>query len=73
MIYRPEFVTQAWNGAKIFYKKYKNEINPNTLILGNPEIKKCLELKNKVKFSVNILRFAKEMMQDENLPNYYLT
>ena len=73
VINRPEFIEQAWKGAKIFYKKYKNEINPSTLFLGNPEIKNCLALKSKVKFPINILRFAKEMMQDENLPNYYLT
>ena len=73
VIKRPEFIKQAWEGAKIFYKKYENDINPNTIILGNPEIKKCLELKSKVKFPINILRFAKEMMQDEIIPNYYLT
>lgn len=72
-IKRPEFIQQAWEGAKIFYKKYENDINPNTIILGNPEIKKCLELKNKVKFPINILRFAKEMKQDEICPIYYLT
>lgn len=73
VIKRPEFIKQAWEGAKIFYKKYENDINPNTIILGNPEIKKCLELRTKVRFPINILRFAKEMKQDEICPIYYLT
>lgn len=73
VIKRPEFIKQAWKGAKIFYKKYENDINPNTIILGNPEIKNCLELRTKIKFPINILRFAKEIMHNENIPDYYLT
>ena len=73
LIKRPEFIRQAWEGAKIFYKKYENDINPNTIILGNPEIKKCLELRQYLKTPINILNFTKEMRHCENMPDYYLT
>ena len=73
VIKRPEFIKQAWEGAKIFYKKYENDINPNTIILGNPEIKKCLELRQYLKIPINILNFVKEMRHCENMPDYYLT
>ena len=61
VIERPEFIHEAWNGAKIFYKKYENDINPNTIMLGNPEIKKCLKLRGKVNFPINILRFYRDI------------
>lgn len=73
IIERPEFIQEAWDGAKIFYDYFKNDINPHTLILGNPEIKKCLKLRQYLKAPINILNFAKEMRHCENYPTYYLT
>lgn len=73
IIERPEFIQEAWDGAKIFYDYFKDDINPRTLILGNPEIKKCLELRQYLKTPINILNFAKEMRHCENYPTYYLT
>ena len=73
VIARPQFIQETWNGAKIFYKHFQDRINLNTLILGNPEIKKCLDLRSKVPFPINILKFAKEILHEENIPDYYLT
>ena len=70
---RPEFMQNAWSGAQIFYKKYKDKILPNDLLLGNAKIKQCLEYRNKINFPINILRFADEIQKNEIIPNYYLT
>ena len=56
---RPEYKQDAQNGAKIFYKKYKDEINLNTLILGNG---KCVKYRSKIDFPINILKFYKEII-----------
>ena len=70
---RPEFLPEAWNGARIFYMKYKEAIAPNNLLIGNSQIKKCLEYREKIKFPVNILRFTHDILTYENLPDKYLT
>ena len=70
---RPEFLLQAWDGAKIFYQTFKNDIQPNQLITGNAYLRKCLQYRNKLSFTINVLRFAHEITKNENLPSYYLT
>jgi glycosyltransferase involved in cell wall biosynthesis len=70
---RIEFLPQAWAGAKIFYTKYKKEIKPNKLISGNGFLKRCLIYRRKINFPINVLRFAHEILIEENLPSYYLT
>ena len=70
---RIEFLPQAWAGARIFYKKYQKEIQPNQLISGNAYLKKCLIYRNNLHFPVNVLKFAHEILVEENLPSYYLT
>ena len=70
---RPEFIQNAWSGARIFYKKYKDEIISNNLLLGNAKLKQCLEYRNKIHFPINILRFASEIQNSEIIPNNYLT
>lgn len=70
---RTEFIQNAWSGARIFYKKYKDEIISNNLLLGNAKLKQCLEYRNKINFPINILRFSHEIQQNEIIPNYYLT
>ena len=70
---RPQHITDAWNGARIFYKCFEKEIDPNKLLLGNAYIKKCLQYRGKISFSINILRFADDIWNNENLPDKYLT
>lgn len=70
---RPEFLQEAWSGTKIFYDYFKNEIKLNQLTSGNAYLKKCLELRNKIKFPINILRFADEIWKYEIIPDRYLT
>lgn len=70
---RIEFLPQAWDGAKIFYQKYKKEIQPNQLVGGNAYLKGCLTYRNKLHFPINVLKFAHEILVEENLPSYYLT
>lgn len=69
---REQYMQDAWSGAHIFYKKYYDELQPNTLILGNPEVKKCVAYKGEVRFPINILRFVKDQ-KDEIMPTFYLT
>lgn len=66
---RPEYLQDAWTGAKIFYDKFRNEMKLNDLSLGNG---KCIKYRNKIKFPINILRFYQDIT-DEILPNKYLT
>ena len=69
---RPEYIQEAWSGAKIFYDKFKDQIIPNNLMLGNPKIKQCLTYRNKINFPINILRFAHDIQQYEEIPKNYL-
>lgn len=73
IVEKPEFAQDAWSGAKIFFDKYKDEIYPNQLVGGNTYLKKIWNLRNKIKFPINILRFTDEILKNEILPNYYLT
>ena len=68
---RPEYIQNAWAGAKIFYDYFKNEINPNTLLLGNAKLKQCLTYRNKISFPINILRFAHDMQLYNEVPKQY--
>lgn len=72
-INRPEFIQEAWSGAKIYFDKYKDEIIPNQLISGNSYIKKIFLLKKEIHFPINILRFVDEITKNEIVPNKYLT
>lgn len=69
---RPQYIQEAWSGARIFYTELQNEIVPSNLALGNPEIKRCLQYNGKVHFSINILRFAHDIQQYEEIPKNYL-
>lgn len=69
----PQFLQNAWSGAKVFYDYFKEEIEPNKLLLGNAHMAKCLQYRRKILFSINILRFADDIWKNENLPNRYLT
>ena len=70
---RPEYIQEAWSGARIFYKKYEKEITSNKLLLGNNYLKRCLQLRDKIKFPINILRFAVDIQKNEIIPDKYLT
>ena len=69
---RPTYMQDAWTGAKIFYDALKEEIDPNKLLLGNNYLKKCLQYRGKIKFSVNILRFAHDILQFTEIPKSYI-
>ena len=68
---RPFYMQYAWHGARIFYKALKEEIDPNKLLLGNSYLKKCLQYREKIKFPINILRFAHDI-HNETITNNYL-
>lgn len=58
---RPEYLPDAWAGAKIFYDYCKDKINPNNLWVGSTALKRCLMYKDKIKFPINVLRFAHDI------------
>ncbi len=66
---RPEYLQDAWTGAKIFYDKFRDKMKLNDLSLGNG---KCIKYRSKIKFPINILRFYQDIT-NEILPNKYLT
>jgi len=70
---RPEFLPQAWRGAKIFYDRFSKNIDPNELIIGSTRMKKCMLYRNEIGFPINILRFKRDMENFKNLPSNYLT
>lgn len=69
----PASIQDAWSGAKIFYDYFKNRIHPENLALGNAYLKKCLQFRNKISFPINILKFAHEILNNEIIPDKYLT
>ena len=69
----PEYLQDAWSGAKIFYDYFKDEIRPGNLWIGSAAIKKCLTYKNKINFPINVLRFAHDIWENEIVENNYLT
>lgn len=70
---RPEFLTKAWDGAKIFYDKFYNQIKTNLLVSGNAYMKRCIKYRTQIHFSINILRFVDEITKNEIIPDKYLT
>lgn len=68
---RSEYIQEAWDGARIFYNTFKNEIKPNQLSMGNAHLKRCLLYKDKINFPVNILRFAHDIQNFQIIPNRY--
>lgn len=68
---RPEFISQAWHGVKIFYNKFFNEIQFNELVVGSIRLKKCLQYKDKISFPINILRFARDIHTYKEIPIWY--
>lgn len=72
IVERPQYIQDAWSGARVFYTELQNEIVPSNLALGNPEIKRCLQYNGKVHFPINILRFAHDIQQYEEIPKNYL-
>ena len=73
IVERPEYAVNAWDGTKIFYDKFANQISEEKLIVGTTYFKKCLQYRNKVNFSINIRKFKNEILTSENIPSYYLT
>lgn len=70
---RPEYIQDAWSGARIFYTKLAQDIKPNQLALGHAYLKKCLQYSSQISFPINILRFADEIQKNEIIPDKYLT
>ena len=70
---RPEFIRNAWDGARIFYSKFSKEINPRDLIIGSTRMKQCLYYRDKINFPINILRFTRDILFFKEIPSYYLT
>ena len=75
---RPEFIQNAWNGAKLFYDKcfvnYTNNSNNLLVIAFSPYIKKIYSLVPHWKNfkPINILRFIKDIKLYKRVPKEYL-
>lgn len=70
---RPEYLIDAWNGAKIFYMKYQNEIQTKQLAIGSAKLRKCMNYRDKIGFPINIIRFAHDMIAYKELPQWYMS
>lgn len=70
---RPEFIQDAWNGAKIFFDKFKDELKPNQLVSGNAYLMNAIKYKTKINFPINLLRFADDIEKNQIIPARYLT
>lgn len=68
---RPEFLSQAWSGAKIFYDRYKNEINPSELAIGNTRLIRCMSYRDRIHFPLNVIRFTRDIHTYTYLPQWY--
>lgn len=69
---RPRYIKDAWQGARIFYLHYKDKIMSNQIAMGNAYLKKCITYKDKIPFSINILRFKHDIIENELPPSQYL-
>ena len=69
----PEYLPEAWSGAKIFYNTFKNNINKDELFVGNEYLRNCLKYADRINFHVNILQFYNDILTNEIIPNKYLT
>lgn len=68
---RPEYLSEAWKGTKIFYDKYSSEIDIKQLAIGSTKLKQCLQYRSQIHFPVNIIRFARDMINYKELPQWY--
>lgn len=68
---RPEFIEQAWEGAKIFYNRYKDEINSSELAIGNTRLIRCMPYREKIHFPLNVIRFTRDINTYTHLPQWY--
>lgn len=68
---RPEYMRDAWKGARIFYKRYGKNIQPNIVILGSHQLVKCLRYRDKIKFTINFTRFINDMLKHDEMPSWY--
>ena len=70
---RPEFLSQAWRGARIFYNRFSKDINPSELIVGSRRMTACMLYRKEIGFPINILRFKRDMDTFKEIPSNYLT
>jgi len=70
---RPEYLNEAWKGARLFYTRYEKEIDISTIFVGSARLKKCLQYRDKINFRINIIRFARDILIFKEVPPYYLT
>ena len=68
---RPDFLQNAWSGAKLFYDTYKQEIQTTSLTGYNQYFTMALEYRNKINFPINVLRFARDLWLYEEVPERY--
>ena len=76
---RPEFINEAWFGARLFYKKIYQPNNYNVNIALQSSFSKLIaEVKRKKDIWIkpvrlNIVKFLQELDKYEVIPDYYLT
>ena len=58
---RPEYLQEAWSGAKIFYDRFKDEIESNQLVSGNAYLTTTIKYKSKINFPINLIRFEDDI------------
>lgn len=71
---RPEYLNEAWRGAKIFYDKYNNKINVDSGSLGSKNFIRSIRIGfrfNALPFRINYGRFIQDMRQYKNVPPWY--
>ena len=67
----PQYIQEAWNGAKLFYDEYKAIIKPEHMPAMNALIKKCLVYEDRISFPVNLLRFTDDILNNDIVPERY--
>ena len=68
---RPEFLNDAWKGAKIFFDKYGNMISPSYATEGSRQFIKTIKDGEKLPFRINFVRFINDIHCYKDVPNWY--
>lgn len=69
---RPEFINEAWQGAKIFFDYFIKEIDAYNLAIGSTKLKMCLSYRKELPFPINIVRFVRDIHLYKIVPTWYI-
>lgn len=68
---RPEFLNDAWQGAKIFFDRYGNKISPADASQGSKRFIQIIKDAEKLPFHINLIRFINDIHSFKNVPKWY--